>query len=182
MSIDPQAWGALLVTGAAAAFDIRRRRIPNGLTLASAVAGLLCAWLAARGRLPGWPGGVGDALLATSLTLLAGLLAWSRGLLGGGDAKLLAAVAAWVGFPAIIEVTLWTVTSALVLFMVLCAARGRMLACLRTVVAVPVSVVFGGLRRHVDEELLALRLPLGVAVFLGVCSWFVTWRLQGGLA
>lgn len=81
----------LLLAGVAAAFDIRTRRIPNWLTVAGAVAGLLVnAWLFSWAGL--WQASVGIVL-----ALLVYLpLVWLRGM-GAGDAKLMAAIGAFTG-------------------------------------------------------------------------------------
>ena len=75
--------------------DLRSRRIGNGLNAAIVVAGL--AMWAAGG---GWHG-----LLLSGAGLVActaiGVLVFSRGWLGAGDTKLLAAVGAWVGLPLV---------------------------------------------------------------------------------
>jgi prepilin peptidase CpaA len=70
---------------AAAACDIRSRRIPNVLTGALAVAGVLTA-----GITRGLPG-AGVAVATLAVLLLIGTVAFSRGWFGGGDIKLLAA-------------------------------------------------------------------------------------------
>jgi len=69
----------------AAASDLRARRIPNALTGALAVAGVVLA-----GTTRGLPG-VGTALLMLAVLLAAGTFVFSRGWFGGGDVKLLAA-------------------------------------------------------------------------------------------
>jgi prepilin peptidase CpaA len=69
----------------AAASDVRARRIPNALTGALAVAGVVLA-----GATCGLPG-AGTALLTLAVLLAAGTVAFSRGWFGGGDVKLLAA-------------------------------------------------------------------------------------------
>lgn len=77
---------------AAAVWDLRTRRIPNGLNLAAAACGVLFAYMDS-----GWPG-VGWSLAAFFIPLLTLLpLAVLTGWIGGGDAKLLAAVGAWLG-------------------------------------------------------------------------------------
>jgi prepilin peptidase CpaA len=83
---------AVLVTLLACAcwFDVRGRRIPNALTLAGAAAALLL-----RVPLGGWA--VLDGLASLALALLIALPAFALGFLGGGDAKLLGAVGAFVG-------------------------------------------------------------------------------------
>jgi len=70
---------------AAAASDVRSRRIPNALTGALAVAGVVTAG-ATRGL-----SGAGIALAILAVSLAAGTYAFSRGWFGGGDIKLLAA-------------------------------------------------------------------------------------------
>ncbi len=70
---------------AAAACDVRTRRIPNVLTGALAVAGVLMA-----GLMRGY-GGAAVALATLALLLVAGTFVFSRAWFGGGDIKLLAA-------------------------------------------------------------------------------------------
>lgn len=70
---------------AAAACDVRSRRIPNVLSGALAVAGLALA-----GATRGLPG-LGVALATLAVVLALGTLAFARGWFGGGDVKLIAA-------------------------------------------------------------------------------------------
>ncbi len=72
--------------------DLKTRRIPNYLTLGTALSGLLVQGLTA-----GWAG-LGDGLLGLLLGfgLLFGL--YLLGGMGAGDVKALAALGAWVGF------------------------------------------------------------------------------------
>lgn len=74
----------------AAASDLASRRIPNVLVLTVGLVGLTVS--AGRGQL--LSGGA-----AASLCLLLTVPMWRRGLVGGGDVKLAAAAAAWVGLP-----------------------------------------------------------------------------------
>lgn len=77
---------------AAAVWDLRTRRIPNALNLAAAACGVLLAYMDG-----GWPG-VGRSLAGFFIPLFTLLpLAVLTGWIGGGDAKLLAAVGAWLG-------------------------------------------------------------------------------------
>jgi prepilin peptidase CpaA len=93
---DAAAVVALAALGAAAARDIALRRIPNRIAATVALAGL------ARQAALGAPG---IALGAAACVLVAAALLWLRGLLGGGDVKLLAAVSLLVpaaGVPALL--------------------------------------------------------------------------------
>jgi prepilin peptidase CpaA len=87
---DPAALAVLAVLGLLACwFDIRERRLPNALVLATLAAGL---------SLAAWRGGI--AVLPWHLTHIAIALAAGIGLyavraLGAGDAKYYAALAAW---------------------------------------------------------------------------------------
>lgn len=80
-------FNAILVS--AAAFDVRHYRIPN----------LAPALLAAAGLVLAAPDSLGEAFSRTGSLALVSLIAgalWLRGLLGGGDLKLLAACAVWI--------------------------------------------------------------------------------------
>jgi prepilin peptidase CpaA len=75
----------------AAGWDFARLRIPNLLT--AGIAALAVAKLALDPENITWT----SHLVAGGGLLLAGALLFARGLIGGGDAKLLAAVGLWVG-------------------------------------------------------------------------------------
>jgi prepilin peptidase CpaA len=79
----------LLVIGAA--FDLRRREIPNWIPLAFVAVAVCGTWF-------GWSP-LGWVSLATgfSLSLAIGVVLWWRGAFGGGDVKVLAGLGAIVG-------------------------------------------------------------------------------------
>jgi prepilin peptidase CpaA len=77
----------------AAIEDCRRLIIPNGLTL-----GLCILWPAHVATAPALTlATAGLAALCAAAVFLAGALLFSRGLIGGGDVKLLAAATLWAG-------------------------------------------------------------------------------------
>jgi prepilin peptidase CpaA len=82
---------AIGLFAAAAYGDVRARQIPNALPLAIAGLGLL------RLVLAGDPAAALWTLAAAGAVFAASFLQWWRGLLGGGDAKLLAAASLLVG-------------------------------------------------------------------------------------
>lgn len=90
---------ALLV---AAFTDVRRRQIDNGLNSALALAAPLFWWASGLSLWPGIPLQFGLAVAAFAIG--AGLFALR--VLGGGDVKLLAALALWLPWPAYLELVL----------------------------------------------------------------------------
>lgn len=101
------AWLAVLVPLAAVLSwtmweDVRVRRIPNAAVLA-----LFALWplqLLLLGRPSPWWSG----LVASAMVLAGGLVAWRVGLLGGGDAKLAAALSALIGLEGLLGFLLAT--------------------------------------------------------------------------
>lgn len=78
----------------AGAMDVMTRRIPNLLVTALACAFFPLAWAA------GMPSGMVAENCATAIVLLGvGFALFSRGIIGGGDAKLFAVAGLWLGFP-----------------------------------------------------------------------------------
>jgi prepilin peptidase CpaA len=77
--------------------DFRTRRIPNGFIVAI----LLLAAL--RMALTGTPTGALYTLLASAAVLLATFLLFWRGLLGGGDVKLIGATGLLIGYQDLFE-------------------------------------------------------------------------------
>lgn len=92
-----------LVMAFAGAMDFLTFTIPNRVSLA-----LLAAFLAAVFfvGLP-WPM-IFSHLATGAVVLLAGFALFARGWLGGGDAKLMAAAALWLGFDSLLVFLVWT--------------------------------------------------------------------------
>ena len=109
---------ALIVGALACATDLRGARIPNALTLSAIVAALTFHALA--------PAGVG--LAAAGLGLLVGLLVFfpffALGAMGAGDVKLMAALGAWLGWHAAINVALFGAVAGGVLAVVVALWHG----------------------------------------------------------
>ncbi|HEY9085976.1 MAG TPA: prepilin peptidase [Candidatus Tyrphobacter sp.] len=105
--------------GIAAGTDLVSRRVPNALTLPLLVAAPLLAAF----------DGVHAALVATGIVagaLVLGTLVHAAGVLGGGDVKLLAGAGALAGFPACIDVALYSALCGGVLAIAVSAARGEL--------------------------------------------------------
>lgn len=98
-------WLVWILLGALAAMllaaswcDLRSRTIPNGLNLAIALAAIPFWWAVG---LPLWP----DAALQVGVAALVfGLfaVAFAFGAMGGGDVKLIGALALWLPFKAVV--------------------------------------------------------------------------------
>ena len=85
----------------AAGWDIASFTIPNFLQVAFLAA--FIAFVAAAGMAPG---AIVSHLLAGFLGLAAGFTLFALGYIGGGDAKLFACIALWLGFPNLPEFAL----------------------------------------------------------------------------
>jgi prepilin peptidase CpaA len=83
--------GFLTLLGLAAFKDICERRIPNRLT--GALAALYPVYVLVSPTPVAWPAAVGLA----AVVFVIGLGLFARGLIGGGDVKLLAALSLWAG-------------------------------------------------------------------------------------
>jgi len=128
----------------AAVTDTRSRKIPNVLPVGLALLGLarMVAALAAGGG----AGAVAADLAAAAAVFAAGAAAFRFGLLGGGDAKLLAAGTLWLGAAALGPFLLATVLA------------GGLLA---------VAFLLAGLLRRRAPGTAAASLPYGIAIAAG---------------
>lgn len=156
---------ALAVASGATVTDLKAARIPNVLTMTSAVAGIL-----AHAALPGGSGA------ATSLGGAAAGLAvffpfFALGGLGGGDVKLMAALGAWLGWPGILSLALYAAVAGGVLAVGVAIAHGYLWEALRNIAALARFWMVAGLR---TEPTLTLahgggpRLPYALPIFAGL--------------
>lgn len=141
----------------AAAFDLGQLRIPNWVNLALALLFLPALWLGPREVSLLAHAGTG------ALVLAAGLLMFAAGWLGGGDVKLAAACALWLGpGPQLAEFALWTALAGGVL--VAWLGLGRAAARLGLVLLPPAlrrgAVIPYGAAMAAGGAMVAARLPL----------------------
>ena len=150
------------VAALAAGHDIRYGRIPNRLTVGGFAIGM------ALSAASGW-GVALDHLLAATVALALGVVLFSARVLGGGDVKLIVAVAALVG-PSLLPTAL----------LLACAAGGALalITCVRRGILLPVvlncrdMLVFWASLGRTGKPLpaasgTARTIPYGVAVGLG---------------
>ncbi len=108
-----------VLLGAAAACDLRLRRIPNEIAVALAAAGLGAQLMRA---------GAGGALSGGAAALVVGSVLWSAwvaGALGGGDLKLGVGAAVWVGLSRLVTFALASALAGGVLALVCYAVSTR---------------------------------------------------------
>lgn len=167
---------ALAVLLTAAVFtDLRERRIPNAVTIPGLVAGVILAAVAAGGFPGSALGGVIVAFLVTvPFVALGGV--------GGGDAKLLTAVGAFVGIGGLLSVLLYGALAGGVLALANAIRRGAILGVLMNTKSLIVYLVTFG--RHGERIALdspgAESVPYGLAIAAGaLAAWFFPLSLGG---
>jgi prepilin peptidase CpaA len=105
--------------GIAAWTDIATRRVPNALTLPLlGAAPVLAAFNGVHAAIA--------AVVIVVVSLLAGAVVHAAGVLGGGDVKLFAGVGALAGFPACIDVALYSAIFGGLLAIAVSASRGEL--------------------------------------------------------
>jgi prepilin peptidase CpaA len=157
----------LLALVGAAAIDWRTRRIPNWLTFPLILSGLAQSLTAART--------VSPTASALGLLLAGGLafLMFALGAMGGGDVKLLAAIGAWVGPWAGLEVFAGSALVGMVMVLAQAAAHRRLPQLFKNsaVIAVNLAHVNRLGVEHVAEvgrahSTMAWRVPKAVPILL----------------
>jgi prepilin peptidase CpaA len=153
--------------------DVRTRRIPNWLTLPSLLAALV---------LHGLSGGVHGMYLALLASVLAGgvfLVFFLAGGMGGGDVKLIAAVAAAIGFSNTGALLVFTSMCGGLMAMVVAMRNGRLRSTVVNAVSIASHHCHAGLEPHPELHVMnprTLRLPYGVAIAMGA---LLTMSLEG---
>lgn len=112
--------GASAVAIVAAGFDLRTRQIPDRLTWPAVAIGITC-----RAVLGGWRAGL-IAFAAALLAFLILRILYALRTMGGGDVKLLTAVAAFASMPATFEVMFWTAMFGGVMAVLLMLFKGQL--------------------------------------------------------
>jgi len=166
----------LTYVSAVAVIDLRSRRIPNGLSLVAAVAGL------ALNGLGGGFTGLASAGLGLAIALLAFLPMYAGGGLGAGDVKAMAAVGALVGVPGIFITVGFTLIGGAIAAVAILILAGELVPAVQRLHANLLLAKAGGpvgSIRPAAGEMAARRFPYGLAIAGGVCaaSWWMG-RLQ----
>jgi prepilin peptidase CpaA len=162
----------LLVVVLAGIFDLRRRRIPNWLTLTGVLAGIaLNSFLYERAGLVMSLKGMGLALaLYFPLYVLRAM--------GAGDAKLMAAVGAIVGWTNWLGIMILTALIGGVLAIVLVVTKGRVKQTYQNLGLILIALRLRQAPYQVSPELdvrsgQALRLPHALSILLGSVAFLI---------
>src|SRR5688572_21872173 len=153
------------------AIDVRSGKIPNLLTLPLLLAGLVgsVVW-------GGWSGLL-DSFLACLLLAApyVALFLFAGG--GGGDAKLMGAIGAWLGLSAGVVVLLAVSICGAVIGLTFAALRGRLRPVLGNMRMIGQGLygVATGLRARDAAALMPasgvmMKMPYGIAICVGVCA------------
>jgi prepilin peptidase CpaA len=148
----------IILMGTAAVSDLSTYRIPNRLVLTIALLFILAAPLAGMPlEIAFWH------LLAGVLLFVLGYGLFSLGMIGGGDAKLVAAAALWVGWTALPHFLLYT------------ALAGGLLAFAMLIwefIRMHVELTAANPESSLIKRIAALKpdLPYGVAIAVGACA------------
>lgn len=132
-------WTITLI--AAAISDLRSFRIPNFLPA------ILIVLFGMFYGVTGFVGTLWENLLHCLVALAVGMILFSRGWIGGGDAKLYAAAALWFNLAGAATLLFMTTIAGLILAVTFIAAR------------------MSGLRKNVPKQ--DRRIPYGVAIAVG---------------
>jgi prepilin peptidase CpaA len=138
--------------------DVRTRRVPNAL-----VGALFACGLIENAALFGWRGAAIDLALTVAV-LLAGTVAFSFKLIGGGDVKLLAAAAGTLGYPAALSFVLLTLLCGGVIGLAYATVRGRLQATYANMQAVTLPLLAGVAPARPPN---GLAMPYAVSIFAG---------------
>jgi prepilin peptidase CpaA len=158
----------LLFALLAAAFDLNTRRIPNWLSASCLLAGLVLN--------PSLSQALQAMLLATALYLTF----WYLGLVGGGDAKLMIALAAHLTPIAWLTVFVFTALVGGVIALTLLLSRGLLRESLRRVIAL-LKTLLRSARPHPTINISsssAQTLPHAVSIAIGAVLYLLS---QGGV-
>jgi prepilin peptidase CpaA len=169
-------WGVVIGASlVAAVWDVRTGRIPNLLTGLLLLGGVVSA-----GVVAGWSG-LGDAAAGCLLLGVPYVLLFIFAGGGAGDAKMMAALGAWLGFSNSVAALLAVAVSGAVLGGGYALLRGRGRSVVRNLTDMGLGAVMAvhGRGRLVDAQQsiparqAMLPMPYGLAILVGMCAALV---------
>lgn len=163
----PDHWVALAIAVVACVLDLRTRRIPNGVTLGGAAAGLVYG-VVAHG-----PFGLLQSLLGWTAGLVVFLPFFALGGLGAADVKLVACLGAWLGPSMAIWTALYAALAGGVMAVLLAISTGYLSTAVVNVVGLLKHFRERGVRPHPDLTLTRStgpRLPYALPITAGTLA------------
>ena len=172
------AWAGLAIALLAAAFDWRKGRIPNALTLAALVLAPIAHAALASAR-EGWLHAAEMSLVGGALCGAVPLILWKFHAIGGGDVKLLAAVGAVLGPALGVETLFYSFLFATSFVLLRLSWNGSLLRTLGNGMLMIANPILPRSRRVAMRYELTESLRFGPAVCCGVALAIF---LHGGLS
>jgi Flp pilus assembly protein protease CpaA len=165
--------GAMILSTIGGYTDLRKRRLPNWLTVPGFAVGVV-----ANSVLGGW-GGLKNSLLGAALAFALLLAFFLLRSLAAGDVKFAAALGAYFGPGRMVDILIGSIFIAGVMAFALIIYKGRFLESMRNIGHILVSLVTFRLPgTHVRlENPDALTIPWGVALAITVILYGILWRL-----
>ncbi len=162
--------GTVLLLLAAAATDVARYRIPNVIVYA-----IVATFLVGAAFNFAWPT-TALAILAGVVMFLVGAGLFAAGLFGGGDVKLIAAMALWTGFAGLPRFLLVMTAAGGLLGLLWLARRRRHRAALAGNAAISAEGSATGTQpaEGAQAPQMPNRIPYGVAIAIAGLDFFVT--------
>jgi prepilin peptidase CpaA len=161
---------ALLTTGAAAIIDWRRREIPNWLALGTLGVAVVAHGFAGALR-TGAGGGIQEASWAVVGAVACAFVPavfWQKGVFGGGDVKMLAALGALLQPMQGIEAEFYSLILAAVFAPARLAWEGKLLQVLGNSAAIVMNPLLPKAKRRVLAPEMLTQVRFGPAIFAGV--------------
>lgn len=161
---------AVVLTGIAAAFDLKKGEIPNWLTLPVLLLSPIAhaATVSVKGlgaEEAGWE--VGFSIAGAAITAAVPLFLYRQNAIGGGDVKLLAALGALCQPSLGLEVELYGFLSAVIVAPAMLAYEGKLLRTLKNTATLALNaVVPKAKRKEVESEAMSW-FRLGPCIFIG---------------
>jgi len=165
-------WGAAIGASLVAAlWDMRTHRIPNWLTFPVLFGGLAAAY-----GIGSW-NGLGDAFAGCLLLGVPYFLLFVFAGGGAGDAKIMAALGAWLGLANAVPVLACVSVSGAIMGLAYAAWRRRLVPVLGNMSTIAMSAGLMTLGRAkisdaqamLPDEKKMTAMPYGLAIFIGIC-------------
>lgn len=155
---------ALISSGLACVFDVRKGTIPNWLSYTSLTLAFLFTFLDGSRSFA-------DTILGFLIGFVLPFVLFFIGRLGGGDVKILGALGATLGYPQAIDLLLWTCVFGFLVALVIVVAAGRLRELGMDILEM-ILVTFQQKLGLTAAPVRGLSTPLAVAMFISVC-WLV---------